>query len=246
MSQQITTLTFFKYPSFGQKLWAFGMMQFAHAPLKKILGLSFYKLLGSGKKNFDPAPDWSVYGLLQVWENQEHATAFFEKSSLFERYKKHSDQQLTFYLKSIKAHGQWSKQNPFEASDTLDDTNDYIAVITRATIKLTMLKRFWDYVPTSQLDLVDNPNLLFTAGVGERPVTQMATFSLWDSANALKKFAYRSANHRQAVQQTQALQWYKEEMFTRFQPYKIIGNWDGFTLPEQLRESLKEELNKWP
>jgi hypothetical protein len=43
-----------------------------------------------------------------------------------------------------------------------------------------MLKKFWDYVPTSQMDLVDNPNLLFAAGVGRRPVTQMATFSVWD------------------------------------------------------------------
>jgi hypothetical protein len=234
LSQQITTLTFFKYPSFTEKLWAFGMMQFAHSPLKKVKGLEFYKLLGSGKKNFDPKPDWSVYGLLQVWENEETAKDFFAHSKLYVRYQNHSAQQLTFYLKSIKAHGQWSKQNPFEESDDLDAGNEMIAVITRATIKFTMLKRFWDYVPTSQKDLVDNPSLLFTAGVGERPITQMATFSLWNDARALKKFAYRSQNHRHAVQQTQALQWYKEEMFTRFQPYKITGKWEGFEIPKGL------------
>lgn len=235
MSKQITTLTFFKYPSFKQKLWAFGMMQFAHRPLKKVKGLQFYKLLGSGKENFDPKPDWSVYGLLQVWDNEEVARDFFDNSKLYKRYQNYSDQQLTFYMKSIKAHGQWSKQNPFEPSDSLDENNSYISVITRATIKISMLKKFWDYVPTSQLDLVDNPNLLFTAGVGERPVTQMATFSLWNDARALKKFAYRSQNHRHAVQQTQALQWYKEEMFTRFQPYKIIGSWPNFEIPRDLQ-----------
>lgn len=235
MSQQITTLTFFKYPSLKEKIWAFGMMQFAHRPMKKVNGLQFYKLLGSGKENFDPKPDWSVYGLLQVWDNEEVARDFFTISNLYKRYQSHSEQQLTFYMKSIKAHGQWSKQNPFEASDSLDENNSYISVITRATIKISMLKKFWDYVPTSQLDLVDNPNLLFTAGVGERPVTQMATFSLWNDARALKKFAYRSQNHRHAVQQTQALQWYKEEMFTRFQPYKIIGNWPNFEIPRDLQ-----------
>jgi hypothetical protein len=235
LSKQITTLTFFKYPSFKQKLWAFGMMQFAHRPLKKVKGLQFYKLLGSGKENFDPKPDWSVYGLLQVWDNEEVARDFFDNSKLYKRYQNYSEQQLTFYMKSIKAHGQWSKQNPFEPSDSLDENNSYISVITRATIKISMLKKFWDYVPTSQLDLVDNPNLLFTAGVGERPVTQMATFSLWNDARALKKFAYRSQNHRHAVQQTQALQWYKEEMFTRFQPYKIIGSWPNFEIPRDLQ-----------
>ncbi|WP_438961311.1 DUF3291 domain-containing protein [Nonlabens sp.] len=235
MSQQITTLTFFKYPSFKNKLWAFGMMQFAHGPLKKVKGLQFYKLLGSGKENFNPKPDWSVYGLLQVWDHEELAKDFFTNSKIYKRYENHSEQQLTFYMKSIKAHGQWSKKNPFETSDTLDSNNAYVSVITRATIKLHMLKKFWDYVPTSQLDLVDNPNLLFTAGVGERPFTQMATFSLWDDARALKKFAYRSEHHRHAVQQTQALQWYKEELFTRFQPYKITGSWENFKIPEDLK-----------
>jgi hypothetical protein len=210
------------------------MMQFAHAPLKKVKGLEFYKLLGSGKKNFDPLPDWGVYGLLQVWDNEASAKDFFAEAKLYKRYVNHSAQQLTFYLKSIKAHGQWSKQNPFESSDLLDENNEMIAVITRATIKLRMLKKFWDYVPISQKDLVDNPSLLFTAGVGERPVTQMATFSLWEDARALKKFAYRSQNHRHAVQQTQALQWYKEEMFTRFQPFKITGQWSGFEIPPSL------------
>jgi hypothetical protein len=211
------------------------MMQFAHRPMKKVKGLQFYKLLGSGKENFDPKPDWSVYGLLQVWDYEEVAREFFTNSKLYKRYHNHSESQLTFYMKSIKAHGQWSKQNPFEVSDSLDENNKYISVITRATIKISMLKKFWDYVPTSQLDLVDNPNLLFTAGVGERPVTQMATFSLWNDARALKKFAYRSQNHRHAVQQTQALQWYKEEMFTRFQPYQITGNWSNFEIPSDLK-----------
>jgi hypothetical protein len=171
---------------------------------------------------------------LQVWDNEASAKDFFAEAKLYKRYVNHSAQQLTFYLKSIKAHGQWSKQNPFESSDLLDENNEMIAVITRATIKLRMLKKFWDYVPISQKDLVDNPSLLFTAGVGERPVTQMATFSLWEDARALKKFAYRSQNHRHAVQQTQALQWYKEEMFTRFQPFKITGQWSGFEIPPSL------------
>lgn len=234
MSTQITTLTFYKYNSLPEKLWAFGMMQFAHAPLKKVEGLNFYKLLGSGKAQFNPWPDFSVYALLQVWENDSYAQEYFKNHSLNERYLGHSSHQLTLFMKSIRAHGLWSGKNPFESSDQLDPDNSYIAVITRATIKLSMLKRFWDYVPTSQKDLVDNPHLLLTAGIGERPVTQMATFSLWDDVGALKKFAYRGKNHRQAVQQTQALQWYKEEMFSRFQPYKITGDWPDFKIPKEL------------
>ncbi len=213
------------------------MMQFAKPALKKTSGLQFYKLMGSGKQNFDPKPDWGVYALLQVWNTEVDARDFFNASKLSARYQSHSSERITFYLKNIKAHGRWSKINPFEQSSSLNTEQEFIAVITRATIKTRFLKKFWDYVPTSQKDLVDNDHLLFTAGIGERPVTQMATFSLWDNARALNKFAYRSQNHRQAVQQTQALQWYKEELFSRFQPYKIAGSWEGFDIPKALKIS---------
>ncbi|NNK11900.1 MAG: DUF3291 domain-containing protein, partial [Flavobacteriaceae bacterium] len=76
MTTQITTLTFFKYRSLYAKLWAFGMMQFAHYALRKTDGLSFYKLLGTGREGFDPRPDWSVYALLQVWETEDNADEF--------------------------------------------------------------------------------------------------------------------------------------------------------------------------
>jgi len=236
MSEQTTTLTFFRYPTLSQKVWAFGMMQFAHGALAQVPGLVFYKLLGSGRPNFDPRPDWSTYGLLQVWEQESQAKDFFANARLFARYQQHSAEQLTFWLKNLQAHGQWSGKNVFEATERPNPANPYLAVITRATIRTRMLRKFWAYVPTSQLDLVDNPHLLFTAGVGEVPITQMATFSLWDDATALQQFAYRNQAHRRAVQQTRDLNWYKEELFARFQPYRITGDWRGFKIPELLRQ----------
>ncbi|MEL7222238.1 MAG: DUF3291 domain-containing protein, partial [Bacteroidota bacterium] len=66
MNKQITTITFFRYHSLKDKCWAFFMMQFAHQHLAKTQGLSFYKLMGSGKGlGFSPWPDWSIYSLLQ-------------------------------------------------------------------------------------------------------------------------------------------------------------------------------------
>lgn len=225
---QITTLTLFSYDRFRERLWAFGMMQFAKPALGKTEGLEFYKLLGVGKKHFDPRPDWSSYGLLQVWKDEAHAKAFFGSSSLMRRYRKHSTEQLTIFMRNIRARGLWSGQNPFVASKEIDADRGEVAVITRATIKTSKLKTFWDYVPTSQRDTQNNPDLLFTVGVGERPLTQMVTFSIWKNEEALKQFAYKQQNHRNAVLKTQALQWYKEELFSRFQPYRVEGSWKGF------------------
>ena len=225
---QLTTLTFFRYRGAKHKIWAFSMMQFAHKQLGNVPGLRFYKLLGSGKGNgFNPWPDYGVYALLQVWEAEEEANAFFERSPLMERYRRHSEEQWTLFMKPIKADGQWSGQNPFEPDQEFSSEQSHIAVITRATIKKRLLRKFWKYVPTSEKPLMDNPGLIYTKGVGEVPFLQMATFSLWKDPESLRCFAYESKEHAKAIKLTRSLDWYSEEMFVRFKPYRSIGTWRG-------------------
>lgn len=224
---QVTTLTFFRYASLTNKVWAFGMMQFAHKPLAKEKGLLHYKLMGSGKDGFDPFADWSVYALLQVWESEEAANRFFDSSTLYQRYVDKTTQQWVIFLRSIKAKGTWAGVKPFVPSSEIDSTNPYIAVITRATIKPKMLRTFWKYVPASQAPLKDNKGLLFTKGIGELPFLQMATFSLWKDKQSLMDFAYKSREHAEAIAKTRSLDWYNEELFSRFEPYHSKGTWDG-------------------
>ena len=203
------------------------MMQFAHSDLASVKGLSFYRLMGSGKGNgFNPLPDWSVYSLLQVWESEEQANEFFTSSTLIEKYKSHTSEQYTLYMKNISAGGTWVGKNPFEKGIELDPSLP-IAVITRATIKWNWLIRFWKYVPTSQEPLEGNKGLVYTKGIGEVPVVQMATFSLWKNFDAVKEFAYNSKQHKEAIRRTRKNEWYREELFSRFHPYKSSGTWQG-------------------
>jgi heme-degrading monooxygenase HmoA len=55
----------------------------------------------------------------------------------------------------------------------------------------------------------------------------MATFSVWENVEALKNFAYNSPEHQEAIKKTRQIDWYKEEMFARFQPYRSLGKWGG-------------------
>ncbi len=236
MSQQITTISFFRFDSFISRLWAFGMMQFAHKKLQRIPGQQFYKLLGSGKNRFNPLPDWGVYAILQVWDREADADAFFKSASVFGNYKTRSAEHWVLYLKQIMSRGQWGGANPFEPSATLEKNNPYLAVITRATIKTRLLVRFWRYVPSSQENLWDNPGLLYTKGIGEVPVKQMATFSVWKDKRFLDSFAYQSKAHTQAIKMTRNLNWYSEELFSRFQPYKSVGTWEGKNPLPQFKE----------
>ena len=236
---QITTLTFFRFKTLSNKFWAFRMMQFAHRQLRETSGQNFYKLMGSGKSfGFNPLPDWSVYSLLQIWENESDAENFFDNAKIFKQYAAHATEIWTLYLKNITAKGAWSAENPFAPSENLDETNKYLAVITRATIKTRYLYEFWKYVPHSQNPLHSAEGLIFTKGIGEIPIVQMATFSLWENTEAMKNFAYKSAEHRTAINKTRELGWYKEELFSRFQPYKSVGTWNG--------EIIVPELNFTP
>jgi hypothetical protein len=42
------------------------------------------------------------------------------------------------------------------------------------------------------------------------------TFSLWESATAIKNFAYKGTAHQKAIADTATYDWYAEELFARF------------------------------
>lgn len=230
MSSQVTTITLCRYDTLLAKVWAFGMMQWAHKSLAKMEGLQFYKLMGSGKgKGFHPWPDWSTYALLATWDSHKAAEEW-TSSTLYGRYQEHTSQLTTIYLRCIHSHGQWAGREPFEVSSDLDPDNPYIAVTTRAVIRWRDLRRFWQYVPTSSRPIHDQtPGLLYTKGIGEVPAINMATLSIWDSVDHLKAFAYGSEEHRRAIAMTREIDWYSEELFARWQPYRMDGYWDGIS-----------------
>ena len=129
-------------------------------------------------------------------------------------------------MRAIKADGCWSGENPFRIQAP-DCNIRPIAIVTRATIKMNKLKTFWKYVPTSERPLGANHGLIYTKGIGEVPFLQMATFSLWKDQDSVKRFAYQSREHREAIALTRSLNWYSEELFARFQPYRSEGAWYG-------------------
>ncbi|HCV51349.1 hypothetical protein N9602_02960 [Saprospiraceae bacterium] len=225
---QVTCLTLIKYSSLSTKIWGFGMMQFAHKHFTKVNGLEFYKLMGSGKgTGFNPWPDWSTYAVLTIWKNKAAADAFINEGDLFKKYTQKAKNVCNIYMYNTKAHGLWTGRNPFRAATDIKLDTELICVITRATIKMSKLRKFWKYVPTSSKPLENNTDLIYTKGIGEVPIIQMATFSVWKNKEAINAFAYKSHEHTKAVKMTRDLKWYNEELFSRFRPYKMTGNWDG-------------------
>jgi len=102
-----------------------------------------------------------------------------------------------------------------------------IAVITRARIKWKYLWAFWKDVPAASKSLEPFDARWTGKGIGEWPLIQQATFSIWENQEAMMDFAYRNPEHRKVIQKTRKLGWYSEEMFARFHPVGMEGSWRG-------------------
>lgn len=219
--------SFFRYRHFLAKLWAFGMMQFAARSLKRTPGLHFFKLLGSGRGDgFHPMADFGVYGLMSVWEKEAAADRFLQQSRLMRRYQRKASEDWHIFLQPLEIRGAWDGHNPFGSSQS-EDTSGPVAVLTRATIRTGRLLRFWREVPPVSQALEQQPGMICKFGIGEWPLVQMATFSLWEGETAMREFAYRSRYHRQAIANTKKIGWFSEEMYARFRPYRSEGTWGG-------------------
>lgn len=143
--------------------------------------------MGSGRDTgFRLFPDWGVYALLGVWENVQAANDFLNHSAVYKHCQKMSFEQWPTFMKPIQSKDLWSGGNPFTPSLDLDANNPLIAVITSATLKKNKLLNFWRFVPIFQRPIQRGcAGLIYTKGVGDVPILQMATFSVWENLNSL-------------------------------------------------------------
>ncbi|MBU6339876.1 MAG: DUF3291 domain-containing protein [Bacteroidetes bacterium] len=223
-NRQVSTLTLFRFDRWPQKYWAFLQMGLFPVWPLRAKGLIFRKMFGSGAANgFGLKPNWGVYGLLLVWHSEQDALLFFEKHTRFRRYLRRANAVQTVFLRNVGAHGLWDNQQPFVSQGAFDPQMP-VAVITRASIRLKFALRFWKYVAPVSAALDGKKGLIFAIGIGELPLIRQATFSLWAQGTDMLAYAYKGSEHRQVVQKTRELGWYREEMFSRFEPYRTLGS----------------------
>ncbi|SFU43544.1 spheroidene monooxygenase [Pontibacter akesuensis] len=238
-SPRLTTLTLFGIRS-GSMRWGLAQMGTSGPHLKKVPGLLFYKLLGSGHgRGFSLKPNFWRYGLMCTWESEEAADAFLQQSGLIEEYQMHTEEIWTVKLLPYQQHGLWDKQAPFAPALPEKYSSGPIAVLTRASINWLALPSFWRFVPKTSAGLETAEGLICSIGLGELPLVRQATFSVWESGEAMKQYAYRHPLHQEVMRRTRAEKWYAEELFARFKPISSQGTWNGV---DPLQEVLAQQL----
>ena len=188
--------------------------------LSRSKNVGFYKSLGTGKgETFTPADANSLrWGLVA----QVHDLESFDQSLVVKRWRKNSVDEFRVVLEPISSHGKWAGKEPFVA--TAKDWTGPVAAITRARIKWHQNFRFWNSVPPVTMSLKSAPGLISAIGIGEAPIGLQGTFSLWESAAAIREFAYKGAAHQKAIADTATYNWYSEELFARFAVKDVRGS----------------------
>jgi hypothetical protein len=190
-------------------------------------GVRFAKLLGTGSgSTFTPRDaDPRRWGLLASWADRASARAF-ERSAVAARWGRLAEETWRVELRPLSARGRWSGREPFGAPAG-GRWDGPVAAVTRARIRPTRNRAFWRAVPPVAADLHGQPGLRLAVGIGEAPVGLQGTFSLWESAAALRRWAYAGAAHSAVVARTGPERWYAEELFARFAVEAAAGSVDG-------------------
>ena len=201
----------------------------------------FYKLLGSGKNGtFDKRPDWQQWGVLTVGSPElivgSPELARSEQLSLYRDIygsfiagwiRLFGCEAWTIFLDPIEGHGTWDGKKVFGELPFQTEYDGKIAVLTRATIRLSKLKNFWANVNSVASQMAGANGFISSLGIGEMPWIKQATFSIWENKAAMKAFAYQMKEHQEVIKKTRAEKWYKEDMFVRFRIAKTIGSIKG-------------------
>jgi hypothetical protein len=223
------TLTIMRYPTWGIP-FAFFSMAIFRVPLMFNKKISFWRLMGSGKSGtFDKVPDLRQWAILAIHPlSVEKNIALDQVIGIDSIVKKALGTFIagwtklfcsschTYLLEPIEGHGLWNGKAVFGDLPKSGDYEGEIAVMTRATIRLNKLGRFWSHVESAANEMAKAPGFIKSYGIGEWPWIKQATFSIWESKAAMRDFAYKSQHHKDIIRKTHSEGWYSEEMFVRF------------------------------
>ena len=234
MSQTVA-LSLYRFRGVG-KAWAFAQMGLSRRSLARLPDLEFMKMFGTGTgEGFTPVPNFSVYALMTVWPDEPTARQRLAECAVFRRYRNRAAEAATVFLSPLSSRGEWSGRKPFQASGAAPPSP--IAVLTRATLNKTALRGFWSNVPGIESTIRGEDELLLKVGMGEVPWLQQVTFSIWQTEEAMKTFAYHSQSHREAIRRVREGGWFREELYARFAVSDAEGIWEGAPVLGRARAS---------
>ncbi len=210
------------------------MMGLARPALRRVPDIGFWKLCGSGTgEGFTPIPNTGVYAILATWPNLKIAQKRIESALIYQRYRRKSEESYTLFMSPVSARGAWSGVTPFKSHPS--KARGPIAALTRATVNPIAALSFWRRVPDISAVIGQDPNVAFKIGIGEVPLLHQITFSVWPDTEGMANFARKDGPHARAIKAVRDGNWFREELYARFEILESRGTWHGADPLEHLK-----------
>ena len=171
-----------------------------------------------------PSVQFGRAGLIAFWDDDIAIDRFLSDHPLAERFASGWQARLA----PLRAFGTWPGLPPDVPAQRSVDHDGPVAVLTLGRPRARELIRFVRTSAKASASAVVAPGMLWATGLA-RPVSFVATCSLWESTRAASTFAYGHANHGHpdAIAADQAKPFHHESAFIRFHPYESHGSLGG-------------------
>jgi hypothetical protein len=212
--------------------------RFHQSRLQEIPGLTFWRPFSTGpdftalKPGFTPltlaAPEFKRWAFLGIWQDENALKLFLENSSVAREWEGKAVETWHCWLMPIRSSGTWHGENPFEAFDLPEVRTSPVAVFTRADVRISKLHVFWLRGTHSAVsDVRQAPGLVAGLAMTERPLVEVATFTVWRSLHDAMNFAYKRRAHQGLIERNQRDQVFKAFFAAYFFPFRSAGTWRG-------------------
>ena len=170
-------------------------------------GLKFIKLFGTGSnEGFSLIPDFSSYVIISSWKNDHYRKKFIDENNTINEIISRSSKRVEIKIDPYNFTGSWNGINPFKNISSY--SGGKIIVLTRARVKLNKLMNFLVNTSLAAKSIKSQDGAEFYKGIGELPIIDQATISIWMSEQSRRDYAYSDKNHLKIINKARKDKWY--------------------------------------
>jgi hypothetical protein len=170
-----------------------------------------------------PKPTLAEVGLIASWEDDEHVDRFLADPALAGPFAS----GWHVRMRPLRVFGAWPAMPGLPEKPIPVEDEEPVVVLTLGRPRITRLHTFLPTSARAEAALEGTAGLLASTGLAHPP-RLVSTFSLWESAAAMRAYAHDAAGaHMAAVRGDRAVRFHHESAFVRFRPYFAAGSWAG-------------------